>query len=575
MIESRRPPAGDGVAPSEDDFLFHLYRGAELLQDNQVHEAKSELESALRARPKDPRGQDLLAFVYFRLGLYPRAIQIYEGLVDSFPQELTPRINLGLCYLKTDQPDLAKPQFQQALQIDPNHLRAWGYLGLALQQTGDLDSATKAFEKAGHYSMVRKMRADNKQELPARQHDEPPSSVRDWSELRSIAEQAFHELDSDDDAFQLAPPSKRGAHVPHDKWVTLEPGQAHPEAVRIGVDNGRAHIPSQRPILDQQVWLQTGQQVEQQSDIKAEKTSEFFDEHPSQNTNDVHYAESPQEPPSVRPQRLQSLIRPASNPGSVRSFVSASQDLSESDRNVPLRRVADAFDSRKAFVFDESAMLTRHPSGAITLSLSGPFVVRTGLVRALYPVQSKAITCTTLMRDGDDDAPYAQALGGASSALVQLDGADRLVMCGGESLRLVSLWLDDRGGSFEQCDAYADAVGSVFLRESCVAGFDVTLQRDCGRLDVEHGGNLQVLHLQGQGAVLLAFPKGYGICEVEGGEVVVVHASQVLGWSGGVVPRGWPSAAGDDDNVFCASAGWIRFSGSGVIWMDPTRQLEL
>src|SRR5262249_14554033 len=63
-----------------EDFLFHLYRGSELLQDNRVHEAKEELEQALTLQPRDPKGQDLLAVVYFRIGHYPRAIQIYEQL---------------------------------------------------------------------------------------------------------------------------------------------------------------------------------------------------------------------------------------------------------------------------------------------------------------------------------------------------------------------------------------------------------------------------------------------------------------------------------------------------------------
>ena len=52
-----------------EDFLFHLYRGSELLQDNRVHEAKEELEQALKLQPRDAKGQDLLAVVYFRLGL--------------------------------------------------------------------------------------------------------------------------------------------------------------------------------------------------------------------------------------------------------------------------------------------------------------------------------------------------------------------------------------------------------------------------------------------------------------------------------------------------------------------------
>src|SRR6476619_4387842 len=100
------PPSSQEVAG--EDFLFHLYRGSELLQDNRVHDAKAELEQALSLQPSDPKGQDLLGVVYFRLCLYPRAIAIYERLIQSHPDAVGPRINLALSYLKTGQPAQAR-----------------------------------------------------------------------------------------------------------------------------------------------------------------------------------------------------------------------------------------------------------------------------------------------------------------------------------------------------------------------------------------------------------------------------------------------------------------------------------
>src|SRR3954468_17781483 len=94
---TRGPPSSRDVAG--EDFLFHLYRGSELLQDNRVHDAKAELEQALSLQPSDPKGQDLLGIVYFRLGLYPRAITIYEQLIRQHPDAIEPRINLALSYL--------------------------------------------------------------------------------------------------------------------------------------------------------------------------------------------------------------------------------------------------------------------------------------------------------------------------------------------------------------------------------------------------------------------------------------------------------------------------------------------
>jgi Flp pilus assembly protein TadD len=149
------PPSSRDIAG--EDFLFHLYRGSELLQDNRVHEAKQELEQALGLQPLDPKGQDLLAIVYFRLGLYPRAIAIYRALIASYPDATTPRINLALCYLKTGQPGSARLELEYVIERDPSHARAWGYLGLAFQRLGDIERAISAFQAGGHHAMAKRL----------------------------------------------------------------------------------------------------------------------------------------------------------------------------------------------------------------------------------------------------------------------------------------------------------------------------------------------------------------------------------------------------------------------------------
>src|SRR6185436_628332 len=122
-----------------EDFLFHLYRGSELLQDNRVHEAKEELEQALRLQPRDAKVRDLLAVVYFRLGLYPRAIEIYEELVRDFPLDAALTQNLALSYLKTGQPEKARALLEHLVLAEPDHARAWSYLGLVHERLGDYD----------------------------------------------------------------------------------------------------------------------------------------------------------------------------------------------------------------------------------------------------------------------------------------------------------------------------------------------------------------------------------------------------------------------------------------------------
>jgi DNA-binding SARP family transcriptional activator/uncharacterized protein (AIM24 family) len=223
--------APDSDAPNEaanEDFLFHLYRGSELLQDNRAHEAKEELERALHLQPHDTKGQDLLAVVYFRLGLYPRAISIYEQLRRTSPRDPALLLNLALCYLKTGQAALARRDLEQLLTINPTHARAWGYLGLACERVGALGDAQRAFEQGGHGQMARRIANRRASQAP------PPPLPAESSpsrEIRDVVAAAFEELDAGELSFALAEPAsdsseeREGRRGTGDSWRPVELGQ--------------------------------------------------------------------------------------------------------------------------------------------------------------------------------------------------------------------------------------------------------------------------------------------------------------------------------------------------------------
>jgi hypothetical protein len=146
------------IAPkATEDFLFHLYRGSELLLDNRVTEARDELEQALEHHPRDAKGQDLLGVVCFRLGLYPRATAIYEGLLAEYPNDAALSQNLSLCYLKTGQAEKARALLEDLVIELPGQRRAWSYLGLAHEQLGHYEKARAAFELGKRHAMARRM----------------------------------------------------------------------------------------------------------------------------------------------------------------------------------------------------------------------------------------------------------------------------------------------------------------------------------------------------------------------------------------------------------------------------------
>ncbi len=138
----------------DTDFVHHLVRGAELLQVGDAAQAQHILERALQLRPKNQRGQNLLALSYFKLGLFDRAEGIYRALIADHPADPTLRVNLGLVQLKTGRADDAALAFSAALELQPEHPKAQSYLGLAHLHRRDYALARQWFEKAGNVVMA-------------------------------------------------------------------------------------------------------------------------------------------------------------------------------------------------------------------------------------------------------------------------------------------------------------------------------------------------------------------------------------------------------------------------------------
>lgn len=220
------PPSqvGPESASSGEEFLFHLYRGSELLQDNCVSEAKEELEQALAMQPQDVEGQGLLGIVYFRLGLYERAIKIYREIVTACPTELTPRVNLALCYIKTGQLGLARRELETVISRAPERKRAWGYLGLVFERMGDLHKARAAFERAAQEHMVHRMDRLITSAEGATDSDRP-----ERFEVRQAAADAVVELETASgatSAFVGAEETTDDTGSRGGRWRTVEPGDA-------------------------------------------------------------------------------------------------------------------------------------------------------------------------------------------------------------------------------------------------------------------------------------------------------------------------------------------------------------
>ena len=583
---------------SNEDFLFHLYRGSELLQANRVHDAKEELERALQLQPRDTQGQDLLAVVYFRLGLYPRAIAIFEQLRRKNPRDTALLLNLALCYLKTGQSPMARSALEQLLEINPVHARAWGYLGLACERVGDLVTAERAFRQGGHDQMARRIaerrahgdqggpavdaRAEERVEErgPPTEEDEESLPTREVREAREAVATAFKELDAGELSFAIAEPA---ADSPREEeavgsWKSIELGQPHsprPETKKPDTKDGPHGAPPAPPVSAlPQLALPSSARNRRPTLIVGAAPAPDANHHPPVGAISAHpvpriIEEVPDsgvpgfdKVPSPRPPPYSSE-EPAGVPSAMRRPVVAVPPV----RGGRLETPPEPFEHRKTLPpplhkpdtvppqpvselaaqssvdFPSKGGVVMHPSGVAlvrTFENAPGFSARLEAVRA----SANALTMKLLERQMKGK-PTGESFGGVGSPMVHAAGDGQLVLAPRAGRKISSFVLTD-----EMC----------FVREEVLLGFDGELAYENGRLATGEGEFVTVVQLRGKGAVLVEALGEIITLKVEPNRGMSVRREVILGWFGRLVPRALaPSEAP------CGQRGLVSFAGEGRV----------
>jgi Flp pilus assembly protein TadD/uncharacterized protein (AIM24 family) len=548
-VDSRRLTPSIGIeldAPSvpsnttNEDFLFHLYRGSELLQDDRVHEAKEELERALAMQPRDAKGQDLLAIVYFRLGHYPRAIAIYEQLRRSSPRDPALLLNLALCYLKTGQPSFARHELAELVKIQPTHLRAWGYLGLACERLGDLEAAREAFERGGHTPRVRRMDA----RLAEREGDPlaPPSDTSPRSE-------SWQSLDI---GHALRDLGGLAATLPHTVVPISDTGAPHsmPHLAAPAMSSRRPTLIAPAAPAAETALLEATLELHASPSPPSGVGMEASLPTLGQADDGTGYGPARRMPPSpgARPGASPGLVAPA--PGTT--FLVP--PLGPPGAVGPGRTLPPAL-HRNTAPLPAASQLTREsvasfpPSGEVVVHAMCVALVRTGAAgfhvrpEALRVVATSMASETVLRRM--QGRPTAEPLGGLASPISLFKGDGKLVVGARPGRKLSAFLLE----------------GEVaFVREDLLLGFDGNLAHESGRVTDGTDGPLAIVQLEGAGAVLLeALGELIGL-DVTPASDLVLRREAVVAWFGRLVPRAVPTAQAPG-----GQHGILSFGGDGRV----------
>jgi Tfp pilus assembly protein PilF len=145
-ISKAAPPAD---LPPKEAVKLYLKTAKEFEKQGQTEKAINLYE---KARAIDPgvakTASRRLAVLYDRAGEFSKSLAEYEQLVQENPKDADLLNDLGYSYYCRGDWANAETWLTKAVQIDPNHKRAWTNLGLARAQQAKWDESFQAFCKS-------------------------------------------------------------------------------------------------------------------------------------------------------------------------------------------------------------------------------------------------------------------------------------------------------------------------------------------------------------------------------------------------------------------------------------------
>ncbi len=150
-------PSDEGTP--EEEFLYLLGEGSDLLQAGRLDDAKREIERALAMRPGHEQAKNLLGLTLFRLGDLDPAQAIFDELVHDNPVEPSLRLNLAMVHLKAGRLQAAREELERALDLNPDHKRAASYMAMVCDRLGRLGEAADWYLRAGNKEQAAALKA--------------------------------------------------------------------------------------------------------------------------------------------------------------------------------------------------------------------------------------------------------------------------------------------------------------------------------------------------------------------------------------------------------------------------------
>jgi Tetratricopeptide repeat/Mitochondrial biogenesis AIM24 len=501
----RRPSSGCGdkrrTMPDvgrSDEFAYLVTEGSDHLQAGRFAEARAHLERALQLQPKNEQAHNLLGLSVFRLGHLEEAKAIFAALVHNNPIEPSLRLNLAMVHLKQARLDDAHQELVRVLDLNPDHPRASSYMGLVLERKGRLEEAASFYEKGGNQKRAAEIRA-----------------------FRPTATGTFPLVNLTAMGVQ-APPS-------------LVPGPAGMASVP-PAPLAAVTTPAQFPAPAN--WARNGSaEAAALTAYAAQELRKLEARTPSQPT-------APAPPVVVAPPSLASMLPSTASmpPLSASLPTSPASQAAESLPAMTVRAWAGvAAGVASAAMLEATTIPERSAKRAV---VTFP-VIDVAYAQVDRLLASRGVTGSEPIHRRYRGKRTDSVFGGVESAMIACRGSG-------------ALWLDTSKIVGELFHLQNE---ELYALESAVVAFSSGLAWENGRLPAENDRDLDIVHLRGQGRVLIGTLTSLQAAEVRPNEPVVVDARRLVGWSGSLVPlRGQWSGLPEGRR-----SPTVRFDGTGLV----------
>ena len=581
-------------------FEHHLTAAGDLLKQDKVEEAKTELAAALALKGDDIKALGLFGLACFRLSSFEEALPVYKKLVELKPTDATYRLNLGLVHLKLGNAAQSIRELVKSRDLDPSQQRTVAYLGLAYARLGDFARAYEAFMRSGQEQLASEMEQhlteDERELILARL-----GGAADPEPEMGVASDAYEVLERTgepamDGAAAFAEAQARAALAEKRRAAGVKlppeeeepPPRAQPAAIApSSLDDDAADEWAQERDSDQNRLAaealpelegepeDTGTERVATEDELALDALGAHDDAARSEELDAHEI-SDAEIESVEERRSGQMAAAAAEPSPPEPAATTPGWF------------APAHESAAPRAMDEG-LVTQAVAMAVPSAAAEGAGTRVGIGQTA-PLPLTELATARLIRPDDGDAPFEIGAGGVLIVRVNervLSRTEEVVVSCGDlgfepaTRRVRGAATGDLFGDGDKNlfivtgKGYlvAAAAGQVFtavaldddilyLRETLVFAFEDQLRWENGNVPGS-SGQMHVVQFRGTGCVVVRTRRPLLSLKLAAERVVYVEASVLAGWIGRVVPRLVTPAAGGK-----SSAPFVECAGEGVVLIE-------